>query len=947
MSTRHLSTSSNWAVVKGLYEQAVELPASEREALLARADVAEAVRDEVRSLLNYNPDQTGGSHATFMAQPAAADVLAESSRVGEQLGAWKIVQVIGSGGMGEVFEAHRADGSFEGRAAIKLLKRGMDSAAVLQHFAQERQALARMNHPHIAALLDAGLSADGLPYFVMEYVDGLPIDLTAAAQSIEQRLGLFLQLADAVAYAHRNLLVHRDLKPSNVLVTPQGQVKLLDFGIAKALDPGDAVGGSAAHTVAGVPRPFTPQYASPEQVRGEPVGTGTDIYSLGVLLYQLLTGLHPTGRTATTPAEMARSVLEEEPTRPSHLSPNLVADPNWMATRKHLKGDLDNILLMALEKSVERRYASVEALAQDIRNFLSGHPVSARARTLGYVAGKFFLRHRLMAVLGSLAILALCVTTGAALWQAQQAERERQNAQRHLDDVRALARTMIFDVNDALLDGITPGRTALVKAATQYLSRRLEATDLSLEETLDLVDTLRRMADVEGNVGMENMGQASSALNRYTQALTLLDRAAKPGRQDSRWWSRGALTRRSQALLLVRQGKPQAAMESAAIGSEWVKQALALNPQDMKTRRLSCNLTMAQADALYSMEQLPSLGRLADAMVLQREAVACAEELRRAQPEEGANGTLLSAALARLLRASLIAGQLEEGVALARRNQGLMSELLAKEPMNPTFVRFESIARSLLGYALLHTGHAWEGIAAITEGVDAARKQMRKDPQNERARGDFTGISWTLGESLLVQGDGPRALAACAEAQAALRAASASGAGPEQGLQADGLERCIAEAWLLQGQAQRALHLVEQFLRRVKAQEPKAIEPDRPRILQSKANGHLLRARVLQRTGQADKAVMEAAAAVRSIDALLALDVANTETQSDAAHLRAVASTLGRASSLRRSAVQCVWAREAQQGFKKLADDFRLNLEYIGDQKLVQAQVARCDALSR
>jgi serine/threonine protein kinase/tetratricopeptide (TPR) repeat protein len=947
MPTRHLSTSSNWIVVKGLYERAVELPVAEREALLARAGVDEAVRTEVRSLLNYNPDQTGSSHADFLREPAAADVLAQSSRIGEQLGAWQIVHAIGFGGMGEVFEARRADGTFEGRAAIKILKRGMDSATVLQHFAQERQALARMSHPHIATLLDAGLSADGLPYFVMEYVDGLPIDLTASHLSIEQRLGLFLQLADAVAYAHRNLLVHRDLKPSNVLVTPQGQVKLLDFGIAKALDPDDALGVTVGHTGAGGSRPFTPHYASPEQVRGEPVGTGTDIYSLGVLLYQLLTGLRPTGRTATTLAEMARSVLEEEPTRPSHLSPDLVTDPNWIATRKHLKGDLDNILLMALEKSVERRYSSVEALAQDIRNFLSGHPVSARARTWGYVVGKFLARHRLMVLLGSVAIVALCVTTGMALWQAQRAEHERQNAQRHLDDVRALARTMIFDVNDALLDGITPGRTALVKAATQYLSRRLEATDLALEETLDLVDTLRRMADVEGNVGMENMGQASSALNRYAQALTLLDRAAKAGRQDSRWWSRGALTRRSQSLLQMRQGKPQAAIESATIGSEWVKQALALNPQDMKSRRLSCNLTMARADALYSMERLPSLGRLADALVLQREAVACAEELLRVQPDETANGTLLSASLARLLRGSLIAGQLEEGVVLARRNHGLMLELLAKEPMNPTLVRFESIARSLLGYALLHTGHASEGIAAITEGVDAARKQMRKDPQNERARGDFIGISWTLGESLLVQGDGSRALAACTEAQTALTAASASGAGPEQGLQADGIERCIAEAWLLQGQAQRALHLVEQFLRRVKAQEPEAIKQDKERILQSKANGHLLKARVLQRAGQVDKAVEEAAAGLLSIDALLALDRDNTEIQSDAAHLRTVASMLGSVRHLRPSAAQCRWAREAQLAFKKLAEDFRLNLEYVDDQKQAQAQVARCEALSR
>ena len=293
-----------------------------------------------------------------------------------------------------------------------------------------------------------------------------------------------------------------------------------------------------------------------------------------------------------------------------------------------------------------------------------------------------------------------------------------------------------------------------------------------------------------------------------------------------------------------------------------------------------------------------------------------------------------------------MAGQLEEGVNVARRNHALMSALLAKEPRNPTFSRFASIARSLLGYALLHAGHASEGIEAMVEGVDTARQQMRGDPQNERARLDFAGLAWTLGESWLVQGNAPAGLAACAEAQTALRAIAAGhGSDHEQRLQEDGLERCIAEAWLLQGQSDKALHLVNEFLRRVMAQEPKATAEDKQRILQSKANGRILKARVLQRMGRADQALEEAGAGVQNMDALLRLDAANTETQADAARLRAQASLLGSASKLRKNALQCRWASEAAASFRDLAEHFRLNLEYAADQKQAQDQVARCAIL--
>ena len=317
--------AARWAQIKAAFDAASGVPLAQRQGLLAASGLPADAMAEVLSLLAHHDQATQG--AVFMAESAAdalAESAAEAASPGQRLGAWEIVRAIGAGGMGEVFEARRADGQYEGRAAVKLLKRGMDSAAVLQRFAQERPALARLSHPHIARLLDAGASDQGLPYFVLEYVQGQPIDEAVKPLTLDQRLRLFLQLAEAVAYAHRNLLVHRDLKPGNVLVDAEGQVKLLDFGIAKALDP---LEGTDGNTTVGGQRPYTPNYASPEQVRGEPVSTATDIYSLGVLLYQMLTGTRPTGRNATTPAEAARSVLEDEPTRPCRLSAREAVDP--------------------------------------------------------------------------------------------------------------------------------------------------------------------------------------------------------------------------------------------------------------------------------------------------------------------------------------------------------------------------------------------------------------------------------------------------------------------------------------------------------------------------------------------------------------------------------------------------------------------------------------------
>lgn len=572
MSTGN-DSASDWQLVRRLFDAALSKTRPERAAFVDTLELAEPLKAELRSLLAHHDDATDGD-AVLGAPPASA-WLTGLSRKGERFGAWQIVGALGAGGMGEVFEARRADGSFEGRAAIKVLKRGMDSAAVLQRFMQERQALARLEHPHIAHMLDAGLSGDGLPYFVMEYVDGLPIDQAARALPLEQRLALFLQLADAVAYAHRNLLVHRDLKPGNVLVTREGQVKLLDFGIAKALDAPAGDGVATEATMAGAPRPFTPNYASPEQVRGEPVGTATDIYSLGALLYLMLTGVRPTGRDASTADAAARAVLSEQPTRPSTLPPAVAQDPAWLSTRKRLQGDLDNIVLKALEKQAERRYGSVEAFAADVRRFIGGHPVLAHRPGRLYVAGKFVRRHRAAVAAGGAAVLALAMGLAATAWQANEARLARDEAQARLSDIRAITRELVTKFGDAVtyLPGGMKLKEDLLKQTLASLDRLASSPDRDPGLLSEVAATYARLAELQGQDQQLNLGKPDAAKINADKAIELAGQLLPAHRGDWQLAHWAARAHDIRAQLLRGQGRIGEGLQELDAGAAVLQRA--------------------------------------------------------------------------------------------------------------------------------------------------------------------------------------------------------------------------------------------------------------------------------------------------------------------------------------------------------------------------------------
>jgi serine/threonine protein kinase len=462
-----------WQIVSPYLDRALDMTAEERRGwfvTLREKDVTLA--DDIALLLD---EREALSREGFLEHLPAATV-APPSLEGQVLGAYTLVSPIGQGGMGSVWLAKRSDGRFAGQVAVKLLNPSLIGRTGGERFQREGQILARLRHPHIAHLIDAGVSGAGQPYLVLEHVDGQRIDAysDAAKLDVPARLQLFRDVLDAVAHAHANLVVHRDIKPSNVLVTQDGRVKLLDFGIAKLLDP-DAPSAEATALTREGDAVLTPEYAAPEQATGGAITTATDVHALGVLLYLLLAGRHPAGDTRKPPAELLKAILEREPIRVSDAATRK-ADAETLANaakrattpdrlRRTLQGDLDTIVAKALKKDPQERYASITALAEDLRRYLDHQPISARPDTLRYRAAKFVRRHRLPVAMAMLTTLALLAGLAGTLSQARRAEAERLRADQHAGAaaaqrdfaLRQLSRAeAINDLNSFVLSDAAP-----------------------------------------------------------------------------------------------------------------------------------------------------------------------------------------------------------------------------------------------------------------------------------------------------------------------------------------------------------------------------------------------------------------------------------------------------------------------------------------------------------
>jgi eukaryotic-like serine/threonine-protein kinase len=509
-------TTQRWREIERIFEAVSESPVEERQVHLDRECAGdEELRREVNTLLACDGEDEG--FAEKAVQAAAASLARETATkfIGRLIGPYRVTRAIGRGGMGVVYEAIREGEDYEQRVAIKLLRGGMETDADVRRFRRERQLLARLDHPSIARLLDGGATDGGLPYIVMDYVEGRPITDYCRDKGLplEQKLRLFLQLCGAVQYAHQRLIVHRDIKPGNVLVTPDGTPKLLDFGIAQLSDQETDL---STYTTA---RLLTPAYASPEQLRNEAVTTASDVYSLGALLYELVAGqpTHPRGTLSAK--SLASVVCQTDP-----------APPSVVAHRRELRGDLDNIVLMALRKEPNRRYASAEQFAADIRRYLEGRPVLARKDTVRYRAGKFLKRNHTGAAAVILVAASLIGGMIAANYQARRAERR-------FNDVRKLAHAMLFDVNDKLkgIPATLEARMLLVDTATRYYdslakdSARDEALQWELAQSYSQLARLQagHLAGPLGGELLPGLGDSAGALASLRKALSIQEQLAQ------------------------------------------------------------------------------------------------------------------------------------------------------------------------------------------------------------------------------------------------------------------------------------------------------------------------------------------------------------------------------------------------------------------------------------
>ena len=619
-------TPERWHRASEIFADALERDeGTARDAFLARTCGDDhALLQQVRALIAAearSPDDLGlAQFAQVVASAAdgAADGMVDSAEhwIGQRVGAYKIVSEIARGGMGLVFKGCRDDAEFNKDVAIKLVRGSGDQTRLIERFKAERQILATLDHPNIARLIDGGTTADGWPFLVMEFVDGEPITAYAARHSLDVngRLDLFRSVCAAVHFAHQRLVVHRDLKPSNIFVNQQGEVKLLDFGIAKLLAaPAASETPDAATTLLAM----TPAYASPEQIRNEPITTASDVYALGVVLYELLTGQSPYKAKKTQPLDLAKEICETDPERPSTVvgradddasTPHTsgIVAPDLKRLQRGLRGDLDNIVMMALRKDPARRYASAEQLSEDIRRYQQDQPVIARADTFTYRASKFVSRNRWAIGFAALAGVGMIVGIVATTYQANVARQAQAKAEWHFTDIRQISNTMLFELFDEIREvpGTLKAQQSLLKKATEYLDRLAG----------DAVDNPDLLA--EAGVGFGKLAQLYSDVliqeqtaDQYSRrSLSLLEKAfaAKP---------ESATIALSLTRAYIRQGQLLDALQKDKEGEAMLEKAIAFSaalPPPLQT----VDQKLARGRAWFALNATTALLNLSDRRIV-------------------------------------------------------------------------------------------------------------------------------------------------------------------------------------------------------------------------------------------------------------------------------------------------------------------------------------------
>jgi len=770
-----------------LFGQCLGASAEEQERLLAAGD--DELAKEVRSLLE-NVDPAGGSF-----QNPVDEILGPTRSMPVQIGAYQVEKLLGQGGMGSVFLARRV-GDFDQLVAVKLIRVDFGSAAqaLEERFRQERQILASLQHPNIAHLIDGGTS-NAHPYLVVEYVPGVRIDAYCDRHrlSIRQRIELFLNICSAVQYAHQNLIVHRDLKPANVLVLEDGTPKLLDFGIAKLLREGDSI----PHLTRTTMRIFTPSYASPEQLRGEPVGTASDVYSLGVMLFELLAGQRPHAVDADSDLALLDAVCNQTPTlasaaikrhpedsREAKAEERATAFPAWTKT---LRGDLDLILLRSISADISRRYQSVEQFSADLGRYLANLPIAARKDSWTYRAQKYWSRHKALVSVTSLALVIL-LGAGIALWHEYRiANEQRLRAERRFNDIRAVSHDLIFPIHDSIqyLAGATPARKLIVQAALRYLNALSKDApdDINLQE--EIATAYDKVGDAQGGVGRANLGDTAGALESHRKALEIRKSilALKPNDPSDR----DGLIRSYQQVghILEDMGRYQESLEYNTAHLALSKGLAAASPHnDVAQSRLAASYN-------WMGDILSALGRWDDSLKNYEASAQIYKEL-------GSSGfrPLISQgnwALERKKIGSIleIRGELQRALQEFRAALAVDEDLARANPQDASDARDVSIDYANLGKAMLELGDIDGAIQHYQRALAIDRRLAEADKDDATTRYYFVRHSYRLGDAFLKNSQTSKAVAVYREA--AWGAERSANADPENILMRSELARVYAK----------------------------------------------------------------------------------------------------------------------------------------------------------
>ncbi|MGC4049614.1 MAG: protein kinase [Paludibaculum sp.] len=711
-----MMSPENWKRVEELFHEAVDLPKAERGPWLdARCAGDAELRAEVLALLDSDESGRG-----FVEQEVAGAVLDLHSRQAaaepRRIGPYRLVRELGRGGMGTVYLAERADDQYQGEVAIKLVRQGMDTEFFLARFRRERQTLARLQHPNIARLLDSGSTEDGLPFIVMERVDGAPINTYCEEQKlgVESLLRLYLQVCSAVAHAHQNLVVHRDLKPGNILVDASGTPKLLDFGICKLLlhEPGEG------ETVTGAAM-MTPDYASPEQVRGEPITVASDIYSLGAVLFELLTGERPHVIEKYSPQMLERAICEEQVRRPS----TLVSDKT---KARQLAGDLDTIIGRAMQKEPARRYQSVEQFANDIRRHLERRPITARPDTVAYRARKFVQRNGGVLAAGLAVAVAMF---GGVFVSAHEASVARQR----FGQTRKLANALIFDLYDKVkpLPGSLAARESIVRTGLEYLDNLSMAARDDGDLRVELAGAYERMGEVQGNILGSHKGDTAGAQASFRKALSTLE-----GLPDS------GPAAEARLRVYQRLGNLESYTGHKAEALRLYQEAVRIG-NELASKGLSDEARRSLAGVYDSISRVyRENGKAKESVESEKQALSLLEDALKAHPEDLALQASVAASNAGYGSALAGVNQLEAAKSRYQMAADAWEKICQAEPTNIDHQRQRMLAYSHLGDVkgnpnYPNLGDKAGALAAFRKMMEIARELHTGNPADQGSLFDY------------------------------------------------------------------------------------------------------------------------------------------------------------------------------------------------------------------